>query len=96
MSKKNKESVEKDFNILKRFVTTHCHYQHGTKKESICAECEDLIQYAKKKLENCPYDPKPKCKDCKTHCYKEIYQNRVKEAMSVAGAQFMKNNTLDL
>ena len=95
MDKRNKESIEKDFNILKRFVTAHCHYQHDTEKEEICAECEELIQYAKEKLENCPYNPKPKCKDCKTHCYKDIYQKKVREAMSLAGAQIFKNN-LDL
>ena len=69
--------------------------QHGKNGDTPCAGCHELLAYAGKRLEKCPYDPKPKCKDCKTHCYKPEYQKKIREVMRFSGMHFVKRGRVD-
>ncbi len=87
--------IQKHIKTLQRFVGVYCHKKHGTPKEDMCPSCQDLLSYASDRLARCPYDPKPKCKDCKTHCYKEPYRQRIAEVMRFSGTHFVKRGRLD-
>ena len=90
------QQIEANMRILRRFVEVYCqkHHRSGA-TPAPCAECQDLLHYARRKLERCPYDPKPKCKDCPTHCYKKEYRQRVREVMRYSGIYFVKRGRLD-
>ena len=91
MNKKN----QADIKMLKQFISVFCHKKHNTKKRELCPNCQDLFDYAQKRLAKCPYDPKPKCKDCKTHCYQADYRKRIQEVMKFAGIHYVKRGRVD-
>ncbi len=74
---------------LGRKVGLYCAERHGADAEDgrLCEECLDLLAYARKRVESCPHDPKPRCRDCRTHCYGPGYRARIKAVMRLAGAR---------
>ncbi len=87
--------VEKDISVLKAFIKVYCHHHHATKDDSLCEECRELLDYARQRRERCPYDPKPKCKECLTHCYKPEYRQKIKEIMRYSGMYYVKRGRID-
>ncbi len=63
---------------------------------ALCADCRKLLHHGIAKLMLCPYDPKPMCKKCETHCYAPGYRERVREVMRFSGAYLIKHGRLDL
>lgn len=84
---------DRNFTVLRRFVEVYCRNNHD--QNVLCEDCRDLLEYARRRLEKCPYDPKPKCKNCETHCYKPEYRDRIKEVMRFSGMHFVKRGRLD-
>jgi len=90
-----KKGMGKDLKVIRRFVAVYCREHHDTNGQGPCDECRGLIEYAQKRLEKCPYDPKPKCKDCTTHCYRPDYREKMKAVMRFSGMHFVKRGRLD-
>jgi hypothetical protein len=84
----------KDTAQVTKMIEIYCNYKH--KEKGLCLECDDLLSYAKKRILSCPYDPKPKCKHCKTHCYAPAYRANIKEVMRFSGMQMVKRGRIDL
>ncbi|MGA1863172.1 nitrous oxide-stimulated promoter family protein [Deferribacter thermophilus] len=98
MSKEKR--VKKDAKILKKFIKVYCKKNHLKKgvavyKDGYCKDCFELLQYALKRNEKCPLDPKPQCKHCHIHCYKPEYRQKIKEIMKYSGMYFLKRGRLD-
>lgn len=87
--------VEKNQEILAKFTHVYCRHHHGSDGQVLCPECQDLLQYAYKRVLHCPYDPKPACKNCPTHCYKPEYRQRIKEIMRFSGMYYVKRGRID-
>lgn len=85
--------TDRDSSVLRRFVEVYCRKQH--ERETLCEECNDLLQYAQQRRQECPHDPRPKCKDCRTHCYKPEYRDKIKTVMRFSGMHFVKRGRLD-
>lgn len=85
--------IEKDLAVLRRFTEVYCREKHA--RPELCEECRGLLAYARLKLEKCPFDPKPKCKDCRVHCYQREQRERVREIMRFSGMHFVKRGRLD-
>jgi len=90
-----KESRRKELRIVERFIEVYCSAHHGTTSGELCGECSDLLEYARERLAKCPHDPKPKCKNCKTHCYSPEYRRKIREVMRYSGMYFVKRGRLD-
>ena len=88
-------SKDKQLQVLERFIETYCSAQHDSQGKVLCSECSNLLEYAMTRLDKCPYDPKPKCKDCETHCYKPEYRKNIQEVMRFSGMHFVKRGRLD-
>lgn len=86
---------EKDKIVLQKFILVYCQKKHRPSGDQICESCRELLEYALSKLEKCPFNPKPKCKDCKVHCYKDDYRQRIREVMKFSGVHFVKRGRLD-
>lgn len=80
---------------LRQFIEVYCWKKHNSKKGELCPDCSDLWEYAQSRLAKCPYNPKPKCKDCVTHCYKPEYRQKIKEVMRFSGMHFVKRGRFD-
>ena len=72
------------------------HNSLGNKYLVLCSDCQKLLSHGIAKLLLCPYDPKPTCKKCKTHCYAPGYRERVREVMRFSGLYLVKHGRLDL
>ncbi len=68
----------------------------SNKKLLLCPDCSKLFNHGIAKLLLCPYDPKPMCKKCPTHCYAPGYREKVREVMKFSGLYLVKHGRLDL
>jgi len=68
----------------------------GQKDLVLCKDCSKLLNHGIAKLLLCPYNPKPACKKCKTHCYAPGYRERIREVMRFSGLYLVKRGRLDL
>lgn len=62
----------------------------------LCADCHKLLAHGIAKLAQCPYEPKPMCKKCETHCYAPGYREKIREIMKFSGLYLVKHGRLDL
>lgn len=61
----------------------------------LCPECTRLLAHAFVKRAHCPYDPKPACKHCPSHCYHAAYRAKIREVMRYSGTRFLFRGRLD-
>ena len=65
----------------------------GDAGDGLCPECEELLEYARLRLEKCRYGAdKPTCANCETHCYKPAMRERVREVMRYSGPRMLKHH----
>ena len=62
----------------------------------LCQDCCELLNHAIAKLLLCPYNPKPMCKKCRTHCYAPGYRERIREVMRFSGLYLIEHGRLNL
>lgn len=61
----------------------------------LCEECSALVEYARARLDRCPYGlDKPTCVKCTTHCYKPAMREQVRAIMRYAGPRMVKEHPL--
>lgn len=68
----------------------------GGLKPELCRECAEILGYGLGKLLLCPYDPKPRCKHCPTHCYAPRQRKQIREIMRFSGKWLVTHGRLDL
>lgn len=68
----------------------------GDKDLILCKDCSMLLNHGIAKLLQCPYEPKPKCSKCETHCYVPGYRERIREVMRFSGPYLVKHGRIDL
>ncbi len=68
----------------------------GSQELLLCPDCHKLLNHGIAKLLLCPYNPKPMCKKCQTHCYAPGYRERIREVMKFSGLYLIKHGRLDL
>jgi predicted amidophosphoribosyltransferase len=70
-------------------VGLYCRGHHGRTKE-ICGDCRDLLEYALRRLDCCPFGAeKTTCAHCPIHCYKPEMRARVRAVMRYAGPRML-------
>ena len=81
------EKYEIEITTLKSFFEIYCENKHKNQEKRIvnlrykekdfslelnlCKDCLEAINYSFDRLQNCPYDIKPRCRTCKTPCYEK-------------------------
>jgi len=61
-------------------------------KNYMCEECRDLAEYAIMRSQKCPYianGTKTFCSNCKTHCYKPEYREKIRKVMRYSGPRLL-------
>jgi hypothetical protein len=70
-------------------IHIYCHDHHGA-TDNLCTECAALADYARLRLEKCPYqDDKPTCANCPIHCYRLEMRDRIRTVMRYAGPRML-------
>jgi len=79
---------------MQALIGLWCRNRHGT-RENICPDCGELLIYARKRLEKCPFGgQKPTCSRCPVHCYKPLMRERIREVMRYAGPRLLQHHPL--
>lgn len=80
--------MKKEKDIVRKMIAIFCKAKH--KRDSLCAECRELLSYAYLKLDKCPFkENKPACSKCEVHCYNLQMRKRIKEVMLYAGPRMI-------
>ncbi|WP_332237750.1 nitrous oxide-stimulated promoter family protein [Sporolactobacillus sp. KGMB 08714] len=76
--------IQKEKETVAKMIEIYCRRKHHRKE--LCDECLDLKNYALKRLSYCRFgEEKTACSNCKVHCYKPIYREKIKAVMRYAG-----------
>ncbi len=87
--------IKKEYKTIEAMVGLYCHGLHGTDKKQLCADCEELLAYAKARLDKCPYqEQKTTCAKCPIHCYKPAIREKIRNVMRYAGPRMLKHHPL--
>ncbi|MEG6615609.1 nitrous oxide-stimulated promoter family protein [Peptococcaceae bacterium 1198_IL3148] len=97
------QKIDRDIDIVLKFIETYCQHNHQNhhsvtlhnKSLALCEECKELSNYAIKRRQNCPKNPKPACKNCDIHCYTPKYREKIKQAMKFSGIYYIKRGRID-
>lgn len=62
---------------------------------ALCPSCTKLLQHSWVKRTTCPFNPKPACKHCPSHCYHPHYRRRIRMVMRDSGRRLLLRGRLD-
>jgi hypothetical protein len=75
-------------------IRLYCYGLHGTEVE-LCAECWELQEYARQKLDDCSFrEEKPTCNQCIVHCYSVEMRKKIKDVMRYAGPRMLPRHPI--
>jgi hypothetical protein len=86
--------MERERTTVEAMIGLYCHEQHGT-ASGLCRECEALQDYARLRLQKCPYqEGKTTCARCPVHCYKPDMRERIRAVMRYAGPRMLHRHPI--
>jgi len=81
--------IDRERSTIEVMVRMYCR-EHHQSPESMCEECSELMTYARKRLEKCPYqEDKPTCANCPIHCYTPERREQIKTIMRYSGPRMI-------
>ena len=84
-----KGSIEREKDAISKMINLYCRDKHNL-KQSMCKDCQELLDYSWKRLDMCKYGyKKPTCERCTVHCYTSDMRERVKKVMRYAGPRMI-------
>lgn len=87
-------SKELEEKTLEKMIQIYCRNTHGSFLND-CAECRELMSYARERLARCPFgEKKPVCAKCPVHCYKPGMRGRIKAVMRHSGPKMIFKSPL--
>ena len=77
--------TRREYATLAAMTEMFCRDLHGG-GDSLCSECSGLVEFARMRLERCPYQAdKPTCAKCPIHCYQPGRRAQIKAVMRYSG-----------
>lgn len=81
--------MKNELKTIRAMISIYCTAHHHS-SQSLCNECEQLYDYATKRLMRCPFQAdKPTCGNCTIHCYKHEMRDKIKNVMRYAGPRMI-------
>ena len=81
--------MRREARTIGAMIDIYCRDKHNT-GSGLCPECNELVAYAGKRLEKCPWqEEKPTCTNCSIHCYDKTMRDRVRVVMRYAGPRML-------
>lgn len=85
-----KTRLDREAETVSAMIAVFCKGHHRNRGRGLCAACSELADYALLRLKNCRYGiNKPVCRNCKTHCYKPEYRDRIRDVMRYGGPRML-------
>lgn len=95
------EKFEHEIDVLKRFFELYCKDKHENlsqwhieplyknkqvhKNLYLCKECLDAVNYSISRLQDCPHEIKPRCRNCPSPCYDKPQWRNTAKVMKYSG-----------
>ena len=87
--------LEKENKTIAIMIKIFCGANHGTDRKLLCPACTELSDYAKERLNKCPYgENKGASSKCKIHCYKSGMRKQITEVMCFSGPKMITKHPL--
>ena len=87
-SSNNGPKIQKEKETVEKLIRLYCEKKHRYSSETLCSECESLLEYSLQRLEECQYhEDKPTCRKCPTHCYDPIMRKEIRRVMRFSGTR---------
>ena len=76
--------IDRERKTVGAMIQLYCQKKHHSK--ALCSECQELYDYAMKRLDKCLYGVnKPTCANCPIHCYKPSLREEIRAIMRFSG-----------
>lgn len=81
--------IARERRTIEAMIDLYCGDVHAA-NGSLCAECKGLLDYARERLDRCPYQGgKTTCAQCSVHCYRPEMRERIRAVMRYAGPRMI-------
>lgn len=86
--------IEREKNVIGQMIEIYCRKHHGgvvrRDEGGICDECRAVLEYAMRRLENCPKgNAKSSCRKCEIHCYSAANREKIRAVMRYVGPRML-------
>lgn len=86
--------IGREKKTIDKMVRIYCNDRHHS-TDAICENCQVLLDYAHRRLDNCPFEEqKPACNHCTVHCYSSNRKLQVRQVMRYAGPRMIYKHPL--
>ena len=94
MNATQSRKIAREKRTIRSMIEIYCRAHHAT-ADALCAECRELLDYAVRRFERCPFGPnKPTCADCPIHCYKPAMREKIQTVMRYAGPRMLSKHPI--
>lgn len=84
-----------ELKTVKTMIEIYCHDIHGAAKRELCPQCQELLEYAAKRVKYCPrMAEKTFCSVCTTHCYAPARRESIRAIMRYSGPRMIWHSPL--
>lgn len=81
--------LRRETTTVKAMMDLFCADHHRT-SGALCDECDVLWEYARARLEKCPFqEGKTTCAKCPVHCYRSEMRERIRGVMKYSGPRML-------
>jgi hypothetical protein len=81
--------IRREKKTIEAMMRIYCEAKHES-QDKLCPECNELLEYAKMRLDKCPFqEKKTTCGKCPIHCYQPQMREKVKKVMRYAGPRML-------
>ncbi|MBI4791851.1 MAG: nitrous oxide-stimulated promoter family protein [Deltaproteobacteria bacterium] len=86
--------MQREAETIEAMIRIYCREQHHG-GESLCAECSELLDYARLRLQKCPFQAgKTTCGKCPIHCYRPEQREQIRKVMRFVGPRMLLHHPL--
>jgi hypothetical protein len=83
------ERLKREKKTIEFMIEIYCKGIHH-QADALCDECRELLAFAMKRIEKCPYhENKPTCAKCPIHYYKPEMRTLIRRVMRYTGPRMM-------
>lgn len=85
----NKAKLSREKKTVEIMIRIYCRNMRHA-EDVLCAECNELLRYAIKCLDDCIFESKrTTCARCKVHCYKPEMREKIRVVMRHSGPRLI-------
>lgn len=90
------DKISSEKAVIAKMIGIYCSRLHNVDKDCLCDECSQLLDYALKRLDNCPKgNRKRSCRKCDIHCYSPSRRSQIREVMRYVGPKMLFIHPVD-